>query len=387
MRIWIVLSLLLIGCANKDNRCGNKVLTLWPSVQGDYSFQEIKLETLSSPYELSGRVAKIYYESGLGKSGLRGAVAQPRFTRSGDVCVPMDAQSSLAVNVYAQFEALHRFEEKLGTVGLLSWPRKVGIDIHLRSSDGTTHNNAHYISAGDSIAVIPYSLGALPLSANQGIIAHEHFHAHFNAAVVIPVNTSLTAAIDDFENLFYQGGSFKPTIDDVDHADISRPRGLNAFVLRAWNEGLADLYGAIYTHNPRFFDESLPTINGARSLNAPLIPFSNRIDLTNVARQAWKPGELVGVSYGQGALLARLMYRIAMSGVETPEEFLARMIHRLADISPAIVNTYDTQVLNFEDIVPILLKDFPLTPESCGFMRVVLSKELMVKGLAQCSGR
>lgn len=375
MRIWLLLSLLLIGCANKDQKCGNKVLTLWPTSPGQYSFQEITLTTLSSPYELSGGAAKIYFESIFSGSGYQGSVAQPRYTKSGDTCVPMDAQSSVAVAVYAQFESLLNFEKRMGTADLLSWPRKVGIDIHVRSIDNTTHNNAHYIS-GDKIAVLPFSLPGLPLGLNQGIIAHEHFHGHFQAGVVNLVNAGLAALSPDF----------KPTVEDVEGADLASARGLNTLVLRAWNEGLADVYGAIYTGNPSFSSESLPSLAISRTLDAPLEPFLALNRFVGQAMRARQPRQMVQETYNQGTVLARLMYKLSQSGTEAPEEFLSRIIHRLKDIAPAIVKTYDTQILKFEDIVPILLKDFPLQRSSCRDLGIVLSRDLIVKGFAQCTG-
>ncbi len=135
MRQALLISILLlfsmIGCANKSNSCGSKVLTLWPSANGSYSFSERVLSTLDSIYSLDGSAARVYFESRLERDGFQGAVAHPRYTQSGDTCVPMDVDSSLAVSVYAQFEALMSFERSLGTLEILSWPRTVGIDLNV----------------------------------------------------------------------------------------------------------------------------------------------------------------------------------------------------------------------------------------------------------------
>jgi hypothetical protein len=384
MRIgWILFFLLLASCANKNDKCGGKFLGLWPTADGQYSFQELKLPTLSDPYELKGSAGQIYYEAGLGPSGFKGSVAQPRYTRSNDVCVPMDVASSLGVTLYAQLEALKNFEERLGISSSIAWPRKVGFDIHLITSDGITHNNAHYISKGDAIAVIPYGLSGLPLAGNHGILAHELFHAHFQVGVVVPVNAHLSA-LPDLEAFFYPG--IKPTVEDVQGADLSKPRGLNVFVLRAWNEGLADVFAAIYTKNPHFIDESLPALAKARALDAPLMYFSTREDLTTLARNTMNPGTLVQFAYGQGALLARLLYQIAMSGVEAPDDFLVRIMNRLPEISPAIMPNFDTQVLSFGEVLPVLLKDFPLTPIQCDQIHKMVNGGFTMERLPQCAG-
>jgi len=56
------------------------------------------------------------------------------------------------------------------------------VEIHIRAGDSSgNHNNAHYFSKSDSIAVIPYSQNGLSLSLNPGVLGHEHFHAHFQS--------------------------------------------------------------------------------------------------------------------------------------------------------------------------------------------------------------
>jgi len=391
--LWITSILIatsnLVGCADANNKCGNKVLALWPSASGEYTFQEVILSTLSDPYSLSGGAAKIYYESMIGGNGFSGQVAQPRYTRSGDLCVPMDAASSMAVSVYAQFERIMQFENRNGTLDMLTWPRRVGLDIHVRSTEGMTHNNAHYFGQGDSIAVLPYNLEGVPLGLNPGIMAHEHFHGHFQRQVISVTNAQLAPAFD-VESLFYSSFapaqvSAKPTVEDVDRADLNTARGLNAFVLRAWNEGLADLYGAIYSGNPRFFDESLPALKNARALTSKIAPFMSAYGLQFNARKIVDPKNLVAISYDQGAYLARLMFAVANSGAETPEKFLVHVMRRLKDIPPAIVPEYDSKVLEFEAVVPILLKDFPLNEKSCAALNKSISKQTMKKSFASCS--
>ncbi len=394
MKTWTVslffalLPVFLLGCADSGQKCGGKLLALMPSESGEYTFQEVKLSTLNDPYSLSGGAAKIYFESLIGGSGYVGKVAQPRYTRSGNTCVPMDAASSMAISLYAQFEKIMMFEARLGTLDMLQWPRKVGLDIHVRSTDGMTHNNAHYFGGGDSIAVLPYNLAGVPLAMNPGVMAHEHFHGHFQAQVNARINAALPP-LQDTESVFYSAFnmnvSAKPSVEDVESGNMLKPRGLNAFVLRAWNEGLADLYGAIYSKNPRFFDESLPMLAETRSLKADAVRFMPARRLTAMVNKIQDPKMLVGVSYVQGSYLARLMYSIALSGVETPEVFLVRVMRRLSEVPPAILADFDVKTIEFERILPILLKDFPLNAEACSQIRKTVSKDMMSGSFAKCT--
>lgn len=396
MKTWtvslvIALGLVLLpGCADSGQKCGDKILALMPSDNGDYTFQEVKFSTLNDPYNMSGGAAKIYFESLIGGSGYVGKTAQPRYTRSGNVCVPMDAPSSMAVSLYAQFEKIMMFEAKLGTLDMLKWPRKVGLDIHVRSTDGMTHNNAHYFGAGDAIAVLPYNLKGVPLAINPGVMAHEHFHGHFQAQVNAAINQLLPPAFDTesvFYSAFNMNVSAKPTVEDVESGNLLTPRGLNAYVLRAWNEGLADLYGAIYSGNPRFFDESLPMLSETRSLKADAVRFMPARKLTARVREVQDPKSLVAVSYEQGSYLARLMYSIATSGSEKPEQFLVRIMRKLKDIPPAISADFDRQTIEFERIMPILLKDFPLNPVACEQLRRSVSRTMMSGSFAVCTAQ
>lgn len=392
----------LVGCGNPQDSCGNKGLVLWPGQSaGEYSFQEVPLRTLRDPYQLKGAAAEIYYESLIGPKGYEGSVVHPRYTRANGVCVPTDAGSSMAVALYAQFERIMDFEDRNGVLDMLSWPRKVGLDIHMRSADGHTHNNAYYIAHADAIAVLPYDGQGVPLALNQGIMAHEHFHGHFQKQVIAALDARLNLNNNAYDSFFYPGLApvgAKATVDDVENPDLTSARGLNTFVLRAWNEGLADLYGAIYTSNPNFFDDSPGLSDKFRALNQPLVRFMSAESFPKEVNKVIEKGRvegrgkflassLVAYSYQQGSVLARLMYRVAMSGAESPEAFLVHILRRLKDIPNEIAANYETQVMEFEEVPRILLKDFPLNAASCQALRLSLSDVAFRKGFAKCGGR
>ncbi len=63
--------------------------------------------------------------------------------------------------------------------------------------------------------------------------------------------------------------------------------------------------------------------------------------------------QLVGIAYGQGTALARLLYKIAESGAEPPLQFLQRIMGRLAAIPDAVGEGYSLKVMNFDMILPV----------------------------------
>lgn len=388
---WIVLALLTagIGCANSpQDECGGKVLVLWPTAAGDHKFQEVQLSTLKSPYELKGAAAEIYYESRMTERGFEGPVARPNLTRSKGVCVPTDVGSSMALAAYAHMERLYFFDQKLQMDNQLSWPRKVGVEILLRSDEGVSHSNAHYFGRSDAMAVVPYTLSGVPMSLNAGVMGHEHFHAHFQSQVNNPLAQALSANVS-LEEFFYAGFGPKPAFDEME----MRPRNimeLNKFVVRGWNEGLADLYGGIFSGRESYFSSSLPQISEGRSLSGPLRLFMNGEQFRAQALNP-RPNSLdvcqrspMARSYCEGTMLARLMYRIANSGSMAPEALLKTVLERLNKISGAIPNIFSRRVLDFEEAVPLLLENVQLNTKACDAIKATLSKSLILRSFSQC---
>ncbi len=385
MRRWIFLALVLAGCGGPEDKCSKTFLALWPGSNGTYDFKEIRLNTLQSPYELKGKVARIYFESGMNEiTGFSSPVARPRFTRANGLCVATDVNSALAVSAYAQMEKLYEFDQKLGIAGHIPWPRKIGIQIHVRGERGLSNNNAHYFSYQDVIGFVPYTLNGLPTGVNQGVFAHEHFHAHFQHQVYNRLKENLPQEFFLAKH-FHPIRSLKPQPEDVKRADITRPMGLNSFILRAWNEGLADFYAAVFTGRPDFVDLSLPYLSGRRDLSGPLGRLVSGIHF----RKQIEPGfgrvlDPVQIAYEQGTVLARLFYRLAHHGMLGPQEFLMQVLSRLPYVASEIAPVFDREVMDFDRVVPILLQGIELDSEACGTLSVTVSRATFARSFARC---
>src|ERR1700724_2029681 len=103
MRIYILLFLIVAGCTQTKPGGDTRFLLPWRANDGKYSLREVTIETLSSPYELRGEAAEVYFQNALTDSGYEGSIARPHVTKSGDVYIPQDSESALAIAVYAQF--------------------------------------------------------------------------------------------------------------------------------------------------------------------------------------------------------------------------------------------------------------------------------------------
>jgi hypothetical protein len=384
---WIFLLLVLTGCGGRKDKCGKDFLVLWPGADGTYQFQPVRLSTLASPYELKGEAAQVYVESTLGgASGYSGAVARPHLTRADGMCVPTDIDSALAVSAYAQMERLYAFDRDLGVSGQIPWPRKVGVQIQLTGEETLVRNNALYFSKYDATALVPYTAGGLPAPVNLGIVAHEHFHAHFQHQVYGPLNAILAARELVYglslERLFHPLAARRPGAEDVDKAEVGSPRGLNVFVLRAWNEGLADFYSWVYTGRSGFVRESLP-YDSERDLADPPSTLRSAKQFREDAKA--NHGVTVGYSYRQGTELARLLYRVAATGIETRPMLLTRILNQLPKVAVAVARRFDQDDMDFETVVPLLLEGMVLNPTVCGVLSSSLSKVTMDRSFASCS--
>ncbi len=118
----------------------------------------------------------------------------------------------------------------------------------------------HTISPLDVIGLLPYTLDGVPFAVNHGIVAHEHFHAHFQKQVINPLQIAEGIhVVSALENLFY-GALDVASAGALNSADgaIEEPKYFNDIVMRGWNEGLADLYAALYTGQANFFTAAFP---------------------------------------------------------------------------------------------------------------------------------
>lgn len=252
-------AVLLCGCgADLRESQPQRFLIPWSNEKGGFELQEVEIRTLGDPYELSGAAASIYVEAPLTLKGFDGRIAKPQLIRSHSVWVPSDALSSLAVATYAHFERLMQMDQALGAADHLSWPRSVGLWTHLQNESGKRdHNNARYFGVMDSIAIVPYSLSKVPLAANGGVLAHEHFHAHFQKLVLEPIyelnHLQVAEAGERVDKLY--DVQLSQEFSETGERDQGQPLGIydyNWLVLRAWNEGLADFWGYAYSNDKSF---------------------------------------------------------------------------------------------------------------------------------------
>lgn len=380
MKKLIILSFLLAGCAQSKGGGDIKYLLPWRNMDGTYSLQEVTISTLSNPYEVRGQAAEVYYKTALTDSGYSGSVANPHLVKAGDVYIPQNSESAIALSVYAQMERLMQFEQRIGIASQLSWPRKVGVELNVTAPvTGTAHNNAHYFTELDVIGLLPYTLNGVSMALNHGVVAHEHFHAHFQHEVLNGFESALRLTLNGMEQVMY-GLMGTSELNDIKPTRVTTASEFNAVVLRAWNEGLADLFAAIYLNTSDLYSATIPHRAKERVLDSEPGALGSGAWLRQQSLSARE-----GIAYTQGTQMARVLYRLAQSKVEPTETFLVRLMKNLKQIPKGLSAKVDVDVMDIEAVFPQLLNDFPVNSAACTQLNRHLSKAMVQRSFTSCS--
>ncbi|MDW8190475.1 MAG: hypothetical protein RMK80_05835 [Pseudobdellovibrionaceae bacterium] len=234
---------------------------------GEYRWNVVQIETLENLEHVEGRAARFLFRPKLVNLKLEGEPPLAQFfTNKEGILIAKNQFSLKLITLYYHFEQLMKIDEKIGVYQNLSWPRTVALDVivehpTLGKSGG---NNAMYIPDADAYVFEKFSGEHLPLSVNAGVIAHEHFHAIFNHAVLKPLKAIVT---NSFLNPL-QGPLDKWVLSNL--FNINDPffnngktgtellaLGKAITLLDIWNEGFADWWGFHYSGDGDFVLRSI----------------------------------------------------------------------------------------------------------------------------------
>lgn len=283
---------------------GHRVLIPW-STDGQYKFESVTLNNLLNLPSLTGKSALFMLSPSVVDSRLAGFQPRVRTFRDGDgVYVPTDELSLHLLTLYAHIEKLQDLDAAVGLGDLLPKPRIVGVEVRIpQKQRGQVENNALYSPQLDALLFVPYKGDDLPLTVNAGVVAHEHFHSLFNYIVLKPAKAKIKAiraaqvhpgeekilreVFEDIpENARVNNGTVsvgplngqpKPAVvpgeEDIGPSNIGQESvGLEDWevyhvnLLRAMNEGLADVWGWIYSGDNIFVRRSIPLVQKTRDL-------------------------------------------------------------------------------------------------------------------------
>ncbi len=253
----------------------------WLNAAGtDYSLQRVSLSTIKNMVTLQGDSARFLMAPGISNGQLTGYPPKIRTMRTQDgTYIPEDYLSSQLLTLYAHFEKLADLDRQVGVPQQIdNWPRQQTIAVSVQELDpngqaGT--DNAMYTSDYDAYLFLPYTRSDLPFTVNAGVIGHEHFHTLFFQMLIRPSGSAYPFAQQNPQQqtahpiariLQLMGiASLQTPVADLTNLDpsvstivpVTRFRdNYHAYLLRGLNEGLADIWGWIYSADIRFVQRS-----------------------------------------------------------------------------------------------------------------------------------
>ena len=258
----------LPGCSPLSKSTSNTYQLPWSDDDGNYRLQNVQITTFDNPSGLSGKYGQVLVHPHDDQNQqLADSPAAGHFLKAGDTEIAADVLSLQAATIYAHIERLHELDTLTGAASGIRWPLTYGLDV--KTTDGTL-SNALYDPARNAVVIMPYAEGRLPIAINGGILAHEHFHAIFQALVMsgLPkdsqTSTPGVAGEWGLNSIQNSKESAKVSTNLIPKFDPSKkfaeiPTQIyNNFVIHGINEGLADFYGWVYSGDPSFIENSLP---------------------------------------------------------------------------------------------------------------------------------
>lgn len=379
---WILIAAGLVGCTGISDtpRTRGDYRVRLPLIQGEAvaGFTEVTLRDIEDLTEVKGAYAQFLFAPKLHSDGMEGLPARARFIKNPEgVYVPADELTQHMASVYYHFQNLHEMDKKLGLADWVSWPRNVGISFRARHSEDPKRrldlNNAYHDGESDATLIVPYKAGQLPLALNPGVLAHEHFHALFNR---MALRTLLSEKIvarragsplhafafgEFFASGLYSYGNYPgygyewmkrtspflynstPNLaDDPDFELVFK-----SVLSRILNEGLADVWGWIYSKDHDFVGRSLRMNPGQRNLRtrtghqgvASSLEVAHRVQMLHEMRKRSKVHRgFPELYYNYGMQIARSLVPEKMDGMS--DEDRIRLARGIVKALPSIVEEF-----------------------------------------------
>ena len=332
-RFLLIFAILFVAaCSGRFQKGAHQYLVPFLNSDGTYTWQEVELTTLNAPHKMEGSTASIHYKPAGAAGRDWGPVAEPRMAKSGNVWIPLDTPSALVLSTYATLEAIRKWEANIHPAAEKVYPRRVLLEVSARTSHGgEVTDNAFYDPQRDVVMVVPYTEGGIPLSVNQGIMAHEHFHVQFHHQMLSPM-----------VELLIREESTDRELTTAEKINIQ----YNQKVLRAWNEGLADFYGYTFTAQPRFMDPSRllePSYILIRaldfdfeSLDSKFMSESPRGISVNESRTTCTAGS----PYCLGTQLGRLLYQMSGGNLSKAHSLVRNLYDSFPEWQTSVKNKF-----------------------------------------------
>jgi hypothetical protein len=373
----------------RNENVSHQVWLPWLGENGSYQVQKIPVESVSGWAPIRGTAVEMRkFVARKTKTTFIAQEIMLEYTHDSDgTLIPLTRFSTEVAAIYANFERFQKLDKEL-SLPQSDVARRVYVKFIKEVPGGFFDvNNAYYDAEVDAFFIVPYQLKGLPLSVNGAVLAHEHFHSIFARLLWNPLMKSSEALGKKFmrnsefhphefarsqfggpENQEEPGppiktpsASSKLPIEGSDSTltlDSKKTQYLNRSIFYALNEGLADVWGWMYSGDPCFMKPSFREtfyqqldesgtqfrprdVAGERCLttNPALLRITGRDALAGryesgeeLDRQARKQGYLLGTD------LSRLVYlRMDERGELKDPVSRRRWAQRIVDVLPTFL--------------------------------------------------
>lgn len=327
----IAFFLIFVGCIkNPHNEAQNKLVKVKipVSTKSGFKLKVVPLYSVDDVGSMNGRFTQFLFAPNDQNGQLSGFKAKTHLSlNSRNEFIAQDTTTLQMMTLAYHLENLAYFDESIGLLELNKWPRKIGINTKfiVKNDPQNTlqENNALYSSKFDAMMFVPYSLSGMPLVANGAVIAHEHFHSLFRRLVMEKISSDKVKAMDYSLHLdpIVEYFNFAPikldpiqrefkietTAEDTNLSDKDQYVRL---LLRAYNEGLADFWGWLYSGDPQFLAKSFnKAFSDSRRMDlAPLKIPQKDVFFKNAKMNGFD----VGYAYSHAVQVSRFMRSFSM---------------------------------------------------------------------------
>ncbi len=300
---------------DKDSsEAGYRFLVIKPQDK-NYTFAEAHLTTVESVFPFRGSTISFLTEPQINQGNLNGTVAELNISKSDKgYFFAKDNLSLQLLTLYHSFEKLRAFDTslKLKSGEVLDkynrWPLKIFVDANLKVQTGFAENNVLYTGKFHSLLFVPYTESELPLMVNFGVMSHEHFHG-----------------------LFYNFVGHLFNYDELTN--------YHKILLRAIDEGLADVWGLIMSDDENFVGRSLPSEEMARKLTSKPVVILKQKDLEAMAKYN-DEATLISIAYEYGSQMAKTIV-LMLAKVESKQQRAAIVFDVLKDFKDQLQKESD----------------------------------------------
>lgn len=362
----------LVACqdSSRVTSAGEQVSVKVPTYkEGTYKFETLTLSTLQDLIEVRGEAARFLFSPRMEKGELVGVAPRARVLKNKDgIFVPLDSLSAQMLAIYASLEKLMKIDADLGVKNVNRWPRVVAMNTKVSDSENVQNqNNALYSGSLDAMLFVPYVREDLPLAVNAGVIGHEHFHSLFYKMVLQKLGGSFAKGSGNLHDskVFLDEVGVSESVGQELEPSIEDQTSYHVMLLRAYNEGLADVWGWVLTGDVDFVKRSLK-FEKVRNLDLDVRPVPTRAEWEK-ALSGKSVGAMATVSYELGSQLARLIKQTAAKQIvestkhpsnsqEVRQRTAKAIITSLNEIPTSIQSLADKKVLRPSFLIELFSK-------------------------------